>query len=152
MDATGSSMQRQPIAVSSLNVRSCGASTVTSTTNAATSLELDRRAAYVIRNGKIDDGTLVVKSGQTDIAQTATQGWKAENAQSRMDSLMTANYADGSIDGVLSPNDTLARANTQMVLRAQQAKAQLGDPERVDQVAAALHEALDAAEIGRAHV
>ena len=29
------------------------ASTVTSTTNAATSLELDRRAAYVIRNGKI---------------------------------------------------------------------------------------------------
>ena len=29
------------------------ASTVTSTMNAATSLELDRRAAYVIRNGKI---------------------------------------------------------------------------------------------------
>lgn len=35
-------------------------------------------------------------------------------------------------------HDTLARANTQMVLRAQQAKAQLGDPERADQVAAAL--------------
>jgi putative two-component histidine kinase len=37
-------------------------------------------------------------------------------------------------------HDTLARANTQMVLRAQQAKAQLGDPERVDQVAAALED------------
>ena len=66
--------------------------------------------AMSVLQPKIDDGTLVVKSGQTDIAQTATQGWKAENAQSRMDSLMTANYADGSIDGVLSPNDTLARA------------------------------------------
>jgi putative multiple sugar transport system substrate-binding protein len=58
----------------------------------------------------IGDGTLVVKSGQTEIAQTATQGWEAENAQSRMDSLMTSTYADGAIDGVLSPNDTLARA------------------------------------------
>lgn len=37
-------------------------------------------------------------------------------------------------------HDTLARANTQMVLRAQQAKAQLGDPERADQVAAALED------------
>ncbi|QEO13948.1 sugar ABC transporter substrate-binding protein [Agromyces intestinalis] len=59
---------------------------------------------------KIDDGTLVVVSGQTDIQQTATQGWKAENAQSRMDSLLAANYGDKNIDGVLSPNDTLARA------------------------------------------
>jgi len=59
---------------------------------------------------KIDDGTLVVTSGQTDIAQTATQGWEAENAQSRMDSLLAANYASANIDGVLSPNDNLARA------------------------------------------
>ncbi|MFD6055837.1 substrate-binding domain-containing protein [Agromyces sp. NPDC060279] len=59
---------------------------------------------------KIDDGTLVVASGQTDIQQTATQGWKAENAQSRMDSILAANYTSANIDGVLSPNDTLARA------------------------------------------
>ena len=32
---------------------------------------------------KIDDGTLMVVSGQTDVKQTATQGWKAENAQRR---------------------------------------------------------------------
>ena len=58
----------------------------------------------------IDDGTVVVGSGQTDIKQTATAGWKAENAQSRMDSLITSTYSTTSLDGVLSPNDTLARA------------------------------------------
>ena len=59
---------------------------------------------------KIDDGTLNVVSGQTAVEQTATQGWKAENAQSRMDNLLTANYASTELHGVLSPNDTLARA------------------------------------------
>ncbi|MEJ3405592.1 sugar-binding protein [Rathayibacter sp. YIM 133350] len=66
--------------------------------------------AMKVLKPKIDDGTLKVVSGQTDIKQTATQGWKAENAQSRMDSLLTANYSTATIDGVLSPNDTLARA------------------------------------------
>ena len=59
---------------------------------------------------KIDDGTLKVLSGQTAVAQTATQGWEAENAQSRMDTLLTGNYTSATLDGVLSPNDTLARA------------------------------------------
>ncbi|MBL3687842.1 sugar ABC transporter substrate-binding protein [Leucobacter zeae] len=59
---------------------------------------------------KIDDGTLVVASGQTEITQTATEGWKAENAQRRMDSLLTSTYGSENLDGVLSPNDTLARA------------------------------------------
>jgi putative multiple sugar transport system substrate-binding protein len=59
---------------------------------------------------KIDDGTLKVVSGQTEIAQTATEGWKAENAQRRMDSLLTSTYSSATLDGVLSPNDTLARA------------------------------------------
>ncbi|WP_062428432.1 substrate-binding domain-containing protein [Herbidospora daliensis] len=59
----------------------------------------------------IDSGDVVVGSGQTDIKQTAIQGWKAENAQSRMDSLLTSTYnGDKHLDGVLSPNDTLARA------------------------------------------
>ncbi len=59
---------------------------------------------------KIDDGTLVVGSGQTDITQTATEGWLAENAQNRMDTILTGDYGDKDLDGVLSPNDTLARA------------------------------------------
>ncbi|PSL38606.1 monosaccharide ABC transporter substrate-binding protein (CUT2 family) [Labedella gwakjiensis] len=59
----------------------------------------------------IDSGDVVVGSGQTDIQQTATQGWEAENAQSRMDSLLTSTYSgDKKLDGVLSPNDNLARA------------------------------------------
>jgi len=67
---------------------------------------------------KIDDGTLKVLSGQTAIAQTATDGWKAENAQRRMDSILTSTYSSATIDGVLSPNDTLARA---IITSAQQA-------------------------------
>ncbi len=60
---------------------------------------------------KIDDGTLKVLSGQVSQEQTSTAGWKGENAQKRMDAILSANYqGDVSLDGVLSPNDTLARA------------------------------------------
>jgi putative multiple sugar transport system substrate-binding protein len=58
---------------------------------------------------KIDDGTLVVKSGQTSFDQVSTEGWKKANAQSRMENLITSNYSDGTpLAGVLSPNDQLA--------------------------------------------
>jgi len=66
--------------------------------------------AMSVLKPKITDGTLVVGSGQTDIKQTSTAAGKAENAQSRMDALLTGTYGTKSIDGVLSPNDTLARA------------------------------------------
>ncbi|WP_333810891.1 sugar-binding protein [Timonella senegalensis] len=59
---------------------------------------------------KIDDGTLKILSGQTKFDQVATQGWKAENAQSRFSTIMTANYEKEELHGILSPNDTLARA------------------------------------------
>src|SRR5690349_6562241 len=59
---------------------------------------------------EIDKGTVVVASKQTDVKQTAIQGWKAEGAQSRMDQLLTSTYGNKELDGVLSPNDTLARA------------------------------------------
>ncbi|MEU1231629.1 sugar-binding protein [Streptomyces sp. NPDC005828] len=59
----------------------------------------------------IAKGDIVVGSGQSDVKQTAIQGWKAENAQQRMDSLLTSTYGSGkTLDGMLSPNDTLARA------------------------------------------
>ena len=58
----------------------------------------------------IDDGTLVVKSGQTDIEQVATLRWDGETAQSRMEDILTANYSDGSkVNGVLSPYDGISR-------------------------------------------
>lgn len=58
----------------------------------------------------IDDGTLVVVSGQTDFTQCATVDWDNAKAQSRMDALLAGNYSDIEIDGVLSPNDGIARA------------------------------------------
>ena len=67
--------------------------------------------AMSILQPKIDDKTLTVVSGQTDFDAVATQGWKAENAQKRFDTILSANYSAGTeLHGVLSPNDTLARA------------------------------------------
>jgi putative multiple sugar transport system substrate-binding protein len=58
----------------------------------------------------IDDGTLVVKSGQTDIEQAATLRWDGQVAQARMENLLTSAYSDGSkVDGVLSPYDGISR-------------------------------------------
>jgi putative multiple sugar transport system substrate-binding protein len=66
--------------------------------------------AMSVLQPKIDDGTLKVLSGQKTFEQAVTQGWKAENAQKRADTLLTGSYGSASLDGVLSPNDTLARA------------------------------------------
>lgn len=66
--------------------------------------------AMKVLEPKIKDGTVKVVSGQTNIKQTATAGWLAQNAQTRMDTLLAANYSNTVLNGVLSPNDTLARA------------------------------------------
>ena len=78
---------------------------------------LDDNNAYFFFNGAmdvlqplIDAKTLVVKSGQTDIEQAATLRWDGEEAQSRMENLLTANYSDGSkVNAVLSPYDGISR-------------------------------------------
>ncbi len=56
----------------------------------------------------IDDGTLVVQSGQTDFQQIAILRWDSAEAQARMDNLMTGHYGDKELDAVLSPNDSIA--------------------------------------------
>lgn len=66
--------------------------------------------AMDILKPEIDKGNLKVLSGQTSLQQAQTEGWKAENAQKRMDTILTSNYGTETLDGVLSPNDTLARA------------------------------------------
>lgn len=58
----------------------------------------------------IDDGTLIVTSGQTDFTEAATIGWDNAKAQTRMDSLLAGYYSDIEIDGALCPNDGIARA------------------------------------------
>ncbi|UZN03137.1 sugar-binding protein [Cellulomonas sp. S1-8] len=66
--------------------------------------------AMSVLQPKIDDGTLVVASGQTDFTQAATPDWDNAKAQARMDSLLSGFYSSDEIDGVLSPNDGIARA------------------------------------------
>lgn len=74
--------------------------------------------AMSVLQPKIDDGTLVVVSGQTSFEQVATQGWKAENAQKRMDTILSGSYGSTELHGVLSPNDTLGRAALTSVAQA----------------------------------
>lgn len=66
--------------------------------------------AMSVLQPKIDDGTLVVVSGQTDFTQAATLDWDNAKAQARMDSLLSGFYSDKEIHGVLCPNDGIARA------------------------------------------
>lgn len=79
---------------------------------------LDDNNAHFFFNGAmetlkpfIEDGTIVVKSGQTKIEQTAIERWEQANAQKRMEDLLTANYGGGTepLAGVLSPYDGISR-------------------------------------------
>ena len=56
----------------------------------------------------VDNGTLVVKSGQTKFADVATANWSTETAQSRMENLISSYYGDKQIDVVLCSNDSTA--------------------------------------------
>lgn len=66
--------------------------------------------AMSVLQPKIDDGTIKVLSGQQDFGKCATPDWDNAKAQSRMDSLLSGFYSSAKIDGVLSPNDGIARA------------------------------------------
>ena len=57
----------------------------------------------------IDNGKLVVKSGQLGMEKVSTLRWDGATAQARMDNILTAHYADGSrVDAVLSPYDGIS--------------------------------------------
>ena len=57
----------------------------------------------------IDEGKLVVKSGQVEFAEVATAAWATDAAQARMDAIIAANYADGTtLDACLCSNDSTA--------------------------------------------
>lgn len=67
----------------------------------------------------IDSGKLVVKSGQKAFEEVATLNWSTEEAQKRMENLITANYADGTkLDVVLSSNDSCAIGVTNALVGA----------------------------------
>ncbi len=67
------------------------------------------QGAYDTLKPYLDSGKLVVKSKQVALEAVATPGWDAAKAQSRMDNILTAFYADGSkVDAVLVPYDGLS--------------------------------------------
>lgn len=68
------------------------------------------KGAMKVLQPKIDDGTLKILSGQKTFEQCATPNWDNSKAQARMDSLLSGFYSGKKIDGVLSPNDGIARA------------------------------------------
>lgn len=58
----------------------------------------------------IDNGSLVVVSGQTDFDTVCTLRWDGALAQSRMENILTANYSAGKkVDAVFSSYDGLSR-------------------------------------------
>ncbi|MDQ0206875.1 multiple monosaccharide ABC transporter substrate-binding protein [Alkalicoccobacillus murimartini] len=57
----------------------------------------------------LDEGKLVVGSGQTDFNQISILRWDGATAQSRMDNLLSSNYGGGEeLDAVLAPADLLS--------------------------------------------
>lgn len=69
----------------------------------------------------IDNGKLVVLSGQTSKAQCATQNWSTEAAQTRMENLITSQgYGPNGtkLDAVYSSNDSVANGITNALVAA----------------------------------
>lgn len=65
--------------------------------------------AMDVLNPYIESGKLIVKSGQREFAEVATAGWKTENAQSRMENIISSFYADGTqLHAVMCNNDSTA--------------------------------------------
>lgn len=56
----------------------------------------------------IDSGEIVIGSGQMGMDKVGTLRWDGAVAQSRMDNLLSANYTDKQVHGVLSPYDGLS--------------------------------------------
>jgi putative multiple sugar transport system substrate-binding protein len=57
----------------------------------------------------IDSKDIVIVSGQMGMDKVGTLRWDGAVAQARMDNLLSANYTDKKVNGVLSPYDGLSR-------------------------------------------
>lgn len=56
----------------------------------------------------IDSGEIVIGSGQVGMDKVGTLRWDPATAQARMENLLSANYTDKQVQGVLSPYDGLS--------------------------------------------
>ncbi|MCR4266998.1 multiple monosaccharide ABC transporter substrate-binding protein [Nitratireductor sp. ZSWI3] len=75
----------------------------------------DDNNAYFFYNGAmsvlqplIDSGKIAIASGQMGMDTVGTLRWDGSVAQARMDNLLSANYTDKQVHGVLSPYDGLS--------------------------------------------
>ena len=69
----------------------------------------------------LDSGKLVCPSGQTEKITVATEGWKTENAQARMENLITSNNygpTKTALDAVMCSNDSTAQGVTNALVNA----------------------------------
>ena len=67
------------------------------------------QGAMDVLNPYIEEGKLVIKSGQVEFADVATAAWATENAQSRAENILSSFYADGTkLDAWLCSNDSTA--------------------------------------------
>lgn len=57
----------------------------------------------------IDEGKLIVQSGQMGMDVVGTLRWDGAVAQSRMENILSAHYTDKRVDAVLAPYDGLSR-------------------------------------------
>lgn len=75
--------------------------------------------AMDVLNPYIDNGKLNIVSGQRKFEEVATANWSTEEAQKRMENLITANYSKGTkLDAVLSSNDSCAIGITNALVNA----------------------------------
>ena len=75
--------------------------------------------AFDILKPYIDNGQLVVPSGQTEFTQVATLNWDPATSQARMDNLLAANYStDTKLDAVVCSNDSTAQGVTNALVNA----------------------------------
>ena len=65
--------------------------------------------AMSILQPMIDSGEIVIPSGQMGMDKVGTLRWDGAVAQARMDNLLSANYTDKKVHGVLAPYDGLSR-------------------------------------------
>jgi putative multiple sugar transport system substrate-binding protein len=67
------------------------------------------QGAMDVLNPYIEEGKLVVVSGQTEFSDVATASWKTENSQARAETILSSFYADGTnVDAWLCSNDSTA--------------------------------------------
>ena len=72
--------------------------------------------AYDVLKPYIDEGKLVVPSGQTSFDQVATKSWDTATAMTRFQNILGSNYSDGTqLDVALCSNDSTALGVTQAI-------------------------------------